>query len=355
MKEFIPNYTNVLKAVKNSGPDRMPLYEHIISPKIMEEIIGKQFNDLINGDRSDIKEYFRNYIEFFRSMGYDIITFETCIGDVMPGSGALGDHKQGVINNRDDFNKYPWDDIPDQFFNKYKKYYEILEEMMPEGMKAIGGPGNGVFECVQDVIGYEKLCYMSFDDPELYRDMFIKAGEMLNSIWKKFLPGFKDLYVACRFGDDLGYKTSTLISPDDIKKHLIPQYKNIIETIHSHDKPFLFHSCGNIFSVMDDIIDIAGIDAKHSNEDVIAPISTWIDKYSDKICLVGGIDIDFLCRKGDEEIKEYIRDIYQYAIKNARGFIIGSGNSIPDYVPIDKYLLMLEVIREEINTSERTG
>ena len=39
----------------------------------------------------------------------------------------------------------------------------------------------------------------------------------------------------------------------------------------------------------------------------------------------------------------------EYAINNTKGFVIGSGNSIPDYVPVDKYLLMLEVIREEIN------
>ena len=28
-------------------------------------------------------------------------------------------------------------------------------------MKAIGGPGNGIFECVQDVVGYTNLCYLS--------------------------------------------------------------------------------------------------------------------------------------------------------------------------------------------------
>ena len=31
---------------------------------------------------------------------------------------------------------------------------------MPEGMKAIGGVGYGIFECVQDLVGYEDLCYM---------------------------------------------------------------------------------------------------------------------------------------------------------------------------------------------------
>ncbi|GAH43897.1 unnamed protein product, partial [marine sediment metagenome] len=66
--------------------------------------------------------------------------------------------------------------------------------------------------------------------------------------------------------------------PGDIKSMIIPQYKKIVDLVHSYGKPFLLHSCGNIFSVMEDIISIAGIDAKHSNEDEIAPFSMWQKK-----------------------------------------------------------------------------
>jgi uroporphyrinogen decarboxylase len=59
-----------------------------------------------------------------------------------------------------------------------------------------------------------------------------------------------------------------------IKKHIIPQYRRIVELIHGADRPFLWHSCGNIFSIMDQVIAI-GINAKHSNEDVIAQFEKW--------------------------------------------------------------------------------
>jgi hypothetical protein len=41
-----------------------------------------------------------------------------------------------------------------------------------------------------------------------------------------------------------------------------------------------------------------GIRAKHSNEDGIAPFGQWIARYGDRIALLGGFDMDFLCVAG---------------------------------------------------------
>jgi len=90
-----------------------------------------------------------------------------------------------------------------------------------------------------------------------------------------------------RFGDDLGFKRNTLLSDTDIKTFFLPQYRRVIGLIKTAGKPFLWHSCGCIFPVMDDVIAL-GIDAKHSNEDQIAPFSTWVDKYGDRIGNFGG-------------------------------------------------------------------
>lgn len=345
MKKFKPDYRNLIKAATNNKPARIPLYEHIISEKIMEQILNKNFVDLYNGNREDKREYFRNYISFFEEMGYDTVSFERCIGSVMPGSGALGQNKPGVIKTREDFNNYPWEFIAEKFFDVYSEDFKILGEEMPEGMKAVGGPGNGVFECVQDIVGYTQLSYISVDDPKLYDDLFKKVGKVIVEIWKQFLEKFGDLYAVCRFGDDLGFKTSTLISDKDIKTKVIPQYERIIKEIHNYKKPFLLHSCGNIFSVMEELIEVAKIDAKHSNEDQIAPFSVWINKYGDRIGNFGGIDTDVLCRKNEKEIKEYVRTVFEYCRIN-KGIAIGSGNSIPEYVPPAGYLTMVEEVRK---------
>lgn len=345
MKKFQPDYTNIVKSARNIYVERTPLYEHIISPTVMEEITGKSFANLYNGDRRDKREFFRNYCEFFKTMGYDTVSYECGIGGVMPGSGALGAHKPGVIKDREDFIKYPWEEVYDLFFKAYTMDLELLRETMPQGMKAVGGPGNGVFECVQDIVGYTDLCYIGIDDPELYGDLFKAVGDMMFGIWTEFVHKYGDIYGVLRFGDDLGFKSNTLISAEDIKEHILPQYKRIVDLSHEGGKPFLLHSCGHIFNIMEELIEYVGIDAKHSNEDQIAPFPYWVDTYGDRIGNFGGVDTDVLCMKSQEEIKEYVNEVMKASIGKG-GFALGSGNSIPDYIPAKGYLAMIESARE---------
>jgi len=344
MKKFEHDYTNILNAAYNITPLRIPIYEHTISEEKMEEILGIKFKDLYNGNDKDINEFFNQYCRFFSDMTYDTISFEAIFSDALPGNGALYGHEPGCIKNYDDFKKYPWDDLPAIYFEKNKKYFDAIIKNIPFGMSLIGGIGNGVFESIQDIVGYTNLCYMKVDDPETYAMLFVKMGEALYKTWEKFLPLYKDSYCVMRFGDDLGYKSNTLLPPVDVITHILPQYKKIINLIHSHNKPFLLHSCGNLFEVMDNILD-TGINAKHSNEDIIAPMSTWYEKYKDKIGNFGGIDTDVLCQMNKTELRSYITDVYNLA-KKAKGVAIGSGNSIPEYIPTHNYLAMIDIINE---------
>lgn len=341
---FIPNYENIVMAASNVSAKRLPLYEHHIDIAFMEIALGKQFASLALGDYEDKKEYCRIVCDFFKSYGYDTVSFERCIGSVMPGSGALGNHAEGVIKSMYDLEHYPWAEIPNYFFEQYRELFCALREVMPEGMKAIGGPGNGIFECVQDITGYENLCYMQIDEPELYEGLFNKVGETNLRIWQQFLQEFEDIYCVCRFGDDLGFKNNTLLSAQDIKSLIIPQYKRIIDVVHNYNKRFLLHSCGCIFSVMDDLL-AAGIDAKHSNEDQIAPFSKWVQDYGNKIGNFGGIDTDAVCRLDKPQMKEYITNVLRES-EGHGGIAFGSGNSIPAYVPVENFIAMNEIVRE---------
>lgn len=100
-----------------------------------------------------------------------------------------------------------------------------------------------------------------------------------------------------------------------------------------------------IFNIMEDLINTAGIDAKHSNEDQIAPFSEWVEKYGDCIGNFGGVDTGHLCMKSESEIREMVCEILTYTGEHG-GIAIGSGNSIPEYVPDEGYLAMVETVRK---------
>ena len=341
---FQNDYHHILDVLANKRPERLPIYEHLISPSIMEKVLNVQFAELSDGSLTEQAEYFSQYCRFFQEMTYDTVSYEVCISEILPVHGAIMGGRPGPIQNRDDFNKYPWNELADQYWQVAEPRFQLLSHTMRPGMKALGGVGNGAFEISEDLVGFEYLAYMQADDPELHRDIYQKIGDLMVAIWTVFLERHSDTFAVCRFGDDLGFKNSTLTSPVTIRRHIIPQYKRVIDLIKSQGKPFLLHSCGNIFSVMEDIIAVV-IDAKHSNEDVIAPFDEWIRLYGNRIGLFGGIDVDLLCIKPPDEVFRSVVEQGMRYRSSTKGFALGSGNSIPDYVPVDGYLAMIEAAK----------
>lgn len=344
--EFFPNYQYVVDAAYNRVPKRLPLYEHNVAPEVIEKITDTQFAQLLQGDSSDLKEFFNNFCGFFMDNGYDVVPFECCVGDIMPGSGALGSSLvDPVIKNEEDFNNYPFEDIEEIYFKTYSQRFIALKQSLPAGMKAVGGVGNGVFEIVQDIVGFENLCYIQVDNPELYAQLFRRVGVMLLGIWQRFMKEFSQPYCLLRFGDDLGFGASTMLQEEDIRAHIFPHYKKIVETVHFYKKPFILHSCGSIFGLMEELIADIKINAKHSNEDNIAPFEEWVERYGDRIGNFGGVDLDALIRLNREELEEYIVRVLDNCAGKG-GIAFGTGNSIPDYMDPRKYLNMIEIVRE---------
>jgi len=339
MDKFEPDYRNILEVLFNRKPKRLPLYEHHIDAPFISKYIGKE---LVPGEsHADLENYYKNIIGFWHDATYDAFDFEAAICDIYPGHGAIYGGMAGPIQTRDDFNKYPFDEIPDIFWENYTPHLEALRKAIPPGMKAYGGCGYGIFESSQDLVGYESLCTLQYLDPELFSDLFQKIGDLYVELWSEMIRRYNDLFVFYRMGDDLGYKNSTLLEPDTIRTHILPQYKRVIDLVHGSGKKFLLHSCGCIFELMPDIIHL-GIDAKHSNEDEIAPFEKWIDLYSSQIGLFGGIDVNILCQRSYDEVLAIVKQKGAKYRASANGFGLGSGNSIAGYVPVEGFQAMVD-------------
>ena len=155
---------------------------------------------------------------------------------------------------------------------------------------------------------------------------------------------FSDVFCVMRFGDDLGFKSPTLLSPDDIRTHIlrsVPPY-NGSGPFKRQALPAAF--LRQSFEIFDDIIEIANIDAKHSNEDEIGHFTVWVERYGDRIANFGGIDTDVLCRHSPITSGNMLQITEQG--QRARRNCIRHRQPIPDYVPTEGYLAMIETVRE---------
>jgi uroporphyrinogen decarboxylase len=155
------------------------------------------FAEMLTGNAGDIEMFFKYYCEFFQKMTYDTVSCEMCITEILPGHGALMGGIQGPIQTRKDFENYPWKELPDVYWHIADSRFSALLKMMPAGMKAVGGIGNGIFEISEDLVGYEYLSYMQVDDPELFADIYVKIGDLMLTLWKRFVAVYGQSGFCC--------------------------------------------------------------------------------------------------------------------------------------------------------------
>jgi len=314
-----PDFEQFRKAVMRDGtPDYVPFYELFANVEIMEAILGKKITDRAST------------IEFYYKAGYDYLP-------TFPGMcmvlGNLIDRSQGYpIKDWETFEKYVWPESVN-----YQEF-ETVGPRLPEGMKMIGQTG-GIFETAEKLVGYEQLCYLLVDDPPLVQAVFDRLGEL----YVKMYTGMAQIegVGALVISDDLGFKTQTMIDPEYLRKYVLPWHKKLADIIHAVGKPCLLHCCGNLSEIMEDIIEHVGIDAKHSYENSILPVTEAKKLYGDRIALLGGFDMDKLCRGDEQFIRKHTRMLVNDLGRDG-GYALGSGNSIAPFVPVENYLAMLD-------------
>jgi uroporphyrinogen decarboxylase len=334
MKE--PNFDNLLKVLRREAPEQPTLFEFFLNGRLYARLAGPAWSEEPDG----LPRY-RMLLAAFRNAGYDYAT--------VPGSSfsfprgkqeskqTISLNENPIITDRRSFEAYEWLE-PDGFD------YSILEEVAPDippGMKLVVCGPNGVLENVIRLVGFDNLCFMLVDDPRLAQDVFDEVGSRLVRHYELAAP--HDTVGACISNDDWGFKTQTMISPEDMRRYVFPWHKKIVEAIHAAGKPAILHSCGNLDEVMCDIMDVLRYDGKHSYEDAICPVEEAYRRWAGRIAILGGIDLDFICRSSPEEIRR--RSLSMLELSATRGsYALGTGNSVPEYIDDEKYFAMTSAV-----------
>ena len=351
LKNPRPDIENFLKVIKK---ERIPSQGIIIEHSMDEEIRRKISIDLLglewkefSEDRGSMEKYLGNYIQFWYKLGYDYVRFEIGAGftsktketqdtaSLSRGKRQWAEEKIGMISSWKDFEAYHWPRIKDVNFTPY----EFIAKHLPEGMGFMVSHGGGILENVTWLMGHETLCYSLYDKPDLVNAIFNRVGEIIYEFHKNLigLPGVVALFQ----GDDTGFKSSTFISPDALRKYVFPWHKKIAQLAHDHHLLYILHNCGYCESIMEDLIEDVKIDGKHSFEDEIMPVAEFKKKYGDRLAILGGVDIDKLSRLSEEDLRRYVRKILSDCMRGG-GYALGSGNSITNYIPLQNYLIMLD-------------
>jgi len=329
-----PDFSNLLAVLRREAPARPTLFEFFLNGPLYAKLAG-----LDAEPAPGTIEWDRMVVRAFCRAGYDYVTLHaSAMGFPTSAVNQLASRSMNdtaIIFDRQSYDAYNW---PDADAFDYSKLDTIGSEL-PDGMKiVVCGPG-GVLENVMQIAGYEGLCMMMADEPELVERIFADVGSRLVRYYELSAP---NKHVgAVISNDDWGFNAQTMLSPADMRRCVFPWHERIVDVIHAAGKPAILHSCGNLDSVMDDIIDGMRYDGKHSYEDKICPVEDAYERWGSRIAILGGIDLDFVCRSTPARITARSQAMIDRA--STRGsFALGSGNSIPYYVPDENYFAMIE-------------
>jgi len=198
----------------------------------------------------------------------------------------------------------------------------------------------GIFENSTWLMGLEPFSYALHDQPDLVEAICQRVGELATATAAE--AATIDNVDMMFLSDDLGFYSGTLVSPDVIRRYVLPHYKKIADATHRAGNLLIFHSCGNVYKLMDDFIDDVGIDAKHSYEDKILPVEEAYQRWGDRAAILGGVDMDLLGRGTEEQVRARTRQILEVCGVKGTGYCLGTGNTAANYIPRQNYLAMLD-------------
>ena len=330
------SYQRTMTALEVKQPDRVPILEWQISSHVIEAL---------EPGSSELE---------FMARNLDAVSTWEDTREKDGGSGVIIDEwgaKRKYLGQR-----YP---IPFEFPIKSEEdlknfklpdpqapwRFERLKEAVKnyKGEKAIIFCLETVFTYAWVLVGMEELLISFRTNPDFTRKLLQINAEYHLKLAESAIELGAD---AIMCGDDLAYKTGLMMSRGDFRKFLLPHYQRMIDLVHSKGIPFIKHSDGNIWEILDLFVD-AGIDAINPLEPVAGmDIGEVKQKYGDRVCLIGNIDCgDLLCRKSPPEVEEVVKKTIEKAAPGG-GYIISSSNAIQRAAKPENYRVMIETTKK---------
>jgi uroporphyrinogen decarboxylase len=342
------DFGRVRRAMLRQGEgDRVPLFEMSVHKDLKAAVLGRSIERL------------QDEVDFWRAAGYDFVSVRAGVRSVVRGyhpavkdwrqkhhgaNGAAGgwvSEEKALIHDRTDFEAFPWPNpeelggYPD--YADVEDYLETVARLLPATMKLLVQIGY-VFMGAWQLLGFENYCLKLVDDPDLVRDLHDWLGSSQLAVLEMLLQ--HDCVGTVWLPDDLCYNSGPVVAPRIYKEYVYPWYVKIVDRCHKADIPVGLHSDGDLARLLPDLVD-CGFDAIHPFEPPMNDIVAVKRQWGDRIAVAGGIDLKETLSNGapaDVEAEVLARVA---ALAPGGGWLLGSSNSIPDFVPVENYQAML--------------
>jgi len=356
----------VWAALNHEPVDRVPIHALAVDANICDEVLGKpprsafdvfdeleqqypdDWVDRVNSIMTEIEtNVFSRAIETAAAIGYDTcgagyIPFEFKNKEEMTDifgrkykitnldGNIFPDYIGGQIKNQEDWENFPKPDLKEHF-RRAKKFFKTIQRhkrkfVNPDFCMMAQDDFASVFPPVWQGMGMGPFARALSKNPKLIQERFDQTTEFVLGVFKVYADCGAKIFIE---GGDIAFKSGPLINPKYINKYVLPHMKRVTEAVHEWGGKFIFHSDGDITSLLDFVLE-AGFDGLHCLEPPYVDLELVKKKVGDKLCLLGNIDTTHVLVKGTQ--KE-VEDAVKYAIGklgHGGGYMLSPSNSHPD-------------------------
>jgi uroporphyrinogen decarboxylase len=343
-----PDFGRVRRAMFRQGEgDRVPMFEMSIHQDIKAAILERPLTSL------------EDEVDFWRTAGYDFVSVRAGVRSVVRGyhpavvewrRARWGLEQSGggwvaggtaIIRNRRDLYEFPWPE-PEELggYNDYQDlgtHFDMLSRCLPAGMKLLVQLGY-IFMGAWQLMGFEQYCLHLVDDPDLVQSVTDWLGASQLAVLEMVLQ--YDCVGTVWLPDDLCYNSGPVVSPRIYRRYVYPWYVKIVDRCHQAGIPVGLHSDGDLTRLLPDLV-ACGFDAIHPFEPPMNDIVAVKRQWGDRIAVAGNIDLkETLCKGAPDDVWAEVRE-KAAALAPGGGWLLGSSNSIPDFVPVENYRALL--------------
>jgi len=196
------------------------------------------------------------------------------------------------------------------------KYIDTAEcarrvEAAPENKVLLGMMWSAHFQDTCAAFGMETALMNMVANPEIVEavdekivDFYLKANEI-------FYEATKGKLHAVLIGNDMGSQRGLILSPEMVRRFVMPGCRKLVEQAHSYGLKVIYHSCGSIVDVIPDLIE-AGVDVVHPIQALAAGMQpeNLKAKFEGRVSFCGGVDTqELLVHASEEEVRRKVREL----------------------------------------------
>ena len=200
------------------------------------------------------------------------------------------------IDDPADVDLFPWPDPA--LYLDVEESVRLARSVDPAYVR-MGVMWSAHFQDACAAFGMEKALMVMLMNPDMFvavidriTDFYLKANELFYEATKGYLD-------AVLIGNDFGSQCGLMVDPDSLRSYVFPGTKKLIEQAKSYGLKVIHHSCGSIFPIIDDLVEL-GADVIHPiqalAQDMDAP--NLKTHFEGKTAFCGGVDAQHLLVNG---------------------------------------------------------